>query len=304
MTGQHWKYHFSENPRLPLKEFLDEFQAKPGDVWQASQVAMFQQADQLGYIMEHYRRLRPAASGCNIWQYNESWPTNAYSIVDYYTMPKMAYYRLAQANQTVMLHLEDDSWKLPNHRLQGRLFLCNDGTPLRNIDLCVQGFNLQGQTIFQWCKTADCPTSTTAVGTIDQKIPEALPGRLLLVRLCVSSQGQTLFQGERLFGVPDFSQALHLAKTRFSGSWEVRKTNRGRQLQVRLKNLGTTCAVMLRASLPGLDSHRMCYWHENYLCILPGEERQLYATLAPNADIPPYVLLRGWNTPTQKIPPK
>lgn len=304
LTGQHWKYHFSENHRLPLQGFLDEFQAQPGDVWQASQVAMFQQADQLGYIMEHYRRLSPAASGCNIWQYNESWPTNAYSIVDYYTMPKMAYYRLAQANQTVMLHLEDDGWKLSNHRLKGRLFLCNDGESLCHADLCVQGFDLAGQTIFHWRQTADCLAGTTPVGTLDHKIPKALSGHLLLVRFCVSCQGKTLFQGERLFGVPDFSQALHLEKTRLSGLWNVCKTASGRLLQVRLRNQGASCAVMVRASLPGLDSHRRCYWRQNYLCILPGEERQLCAALDDAADIPPYVLLRGWNVPLQKIPPQ
>ena len=246
----------------------------------------------------------PSASGCNIWQYNESWPTNAYSIVDYYTMPKMAYYRLAQANQTVMLHLEDDSWKLTGQRLQGRLFLCNDGELLHNADLTVQGFDLQGQSIFHWSRTADCPSGTTPIGTLDQEIPKTLPGRLLLVRLCVSCQGKMLFQGERLFGVPDFSQVLHLAKTRLSGSWNVRKTTSGRLLLVRLKNLGASCAVMVRASLPGLDSHRSCYWRTNYICVLPGEERMLCAALDDAAVIPPHVLLRGWNVPLQKIPPQ
>ncbi len=60
--------------------------------------------------LEHWRRLRPRTMGSLIWQLNDCWPVESWSLVDYYLRPKYSYYqvRRAFAPQTLALAGKED----------------------------------------------------------------------------------------------------------------------------------------------------------------------------------------------------
>ena len=123
--GQSWKYHFfMTSGQHDIKRQLEPFAA--GNLAETIQASMLRQADVLRYFMSHYRALFPRATGCFIWQYNEPWPTFAYSIVDYYGRPKMAYYTLKRANAPTLLMVEDEDIVIPDRQYAGKILLVSD----------------------------------------------------------------------------------------------------------------------------------------------------------------------------------
>lgn len=74
--------------------------------------SQFVQADTLAYIMGKYRACVWKSSGVLFWQYNSAWPEGAWSIIDYYGAPKLAYHFLKETCARDALHIEDQDWEL------------------------------------------------------------------------------------------------------------------------------------------------------------------------------------------------
>jgi len=294
--GQSWKYHFTiDYPAKPLKPMLDDFRPESGDRRQLCDMTMFAQADQLGYVMEHYRMRYPVSSGCYIWQYNESWPTNSYSIIDFYSRPKMSYYRLKNANEAVLLFMEDDSWHIKDNKYNGRLSIVSDHAPLKNAKLTVRAMDISGNEIFRKEYCGDYPQGVSQLGEINIKLAQALPGDLLLVKLIAEVDGKTVFDNERLLGMPDFGQALRLPETTLEYTGKVVDAENGEKLLLlNVTNTGKTAALFVRANLPENELYNV-YWSDNYRLIMPGETREFQAKLTAGT-VPGKVTFRGWNT--------
>ena len=294
-TGQHWKYHFTiDCPGRPLAPLLHAFRtADTSDPRRMCGMTMFAQADQLGYVMEHYRANFPFSSGCFIWQYNESWPTNSYSVIDFYTRPKMAYYRLARANSAAMLFLEDESWLIGDGVFRGNLELVCDRALPDGATATVRAADVTGKELFRRDFTGHYGSGVTGLGTVEEKLP-AVPRGLVLVTLRVASGGETLFDNERLFGVPDFSAAFDLPAAELQMERREAALPDGETLlEVAVTNRGGVAALHVRADLPETEL-RGVYWQDNYRTILPGESRIFKAKLTAGT-VPGKVALRGWN---------
>lgn len=79
-----WWHSFKRDQEM-LGEFDDCNEYIPYGQWI--------QAEGLRYILENERRMAPKTSGSMIWQFNEPWPTaDCTTLVDYFGIPKMAYY--------------------------------------------------------------------------------------------------------------------------------------------------------------------------------------------------------------------
>lgn len=302
-AGQHWKYHFTfDHGQRPITPMLENFRPDPEDRRQLSQASMFTQADLLGYVMEHYRRNYPAASGCFIWQYNESWPTNSFGIIDFYTMPKMAYYRLARANRNAVLFLEDASWRIADGKLHGTLFLCNDSALPRDARIAATGIDLHGRVLFAETFAGDRPAGVAELGKIAVTLPDELPGGVLLVLLRITAGDRTLFANERIYGVPDFSRALHLEPAELACRWRsVPLSGDETLISATVENTGKIAALNLRLSADEVD-FRQIYWQDNYFCLAPGECRTITARLTAGAPRPATLTLYGWNHPETRHP--
>ena len=78
------------------------------------------QCEWIRLTLELYRRNKWFSSGILYWMYNDCWPAaNGWSLVDYYAMPKPAYYAFKRCAKPVIASLEQEGDEL-------RVFVCND----------------------------------------------------------------------------------------------------------------------------------------------------------------------------------
>ncbi len=296
-SGQSWNYHFlyrsgGHDVHWPLAFFKAE------TLEEHCQTLMYAQADACGYVMEHYRRNFPRSSGCILWQYNEPWPTFAFSIVDYYGLPKMAYYRLRQANQPLCLSLCDRSFCCQDGMFEADLYIINDhDTP--KLELEAVGMDLDGQVRFHEQAAGHYATGSTFVKSLRCALPTPLNGGLFTVFLKIRDRNKTLFRGERCYGVPDYGALFKLPPVELDCTVKVKAVGmREYAAEVSLCNEGSHVAPGIRFSFADIP-HERVYWHDNYIVLAPGETRRVTARIS--GEMPSVLVCRGWNCRTMEI---
>ena len=101
--GPSWKYHRAQ--MVKLEHYAAPFQSLDvlGEFVSASQRA---QARGIQIAVEHARRHKYAMSGFLVWQLNSPWPGIDWAIVDYYRVPKLAYERLKESANPLLVSLD------------------------------------------------------------------------------------------------------------------------------------------------------------------------------------------------------
>jgi beta-mannosidase len=103
--GHAWEYHragikkllrYAESLRSSSTHDLSGFVA-------ATQKA---QAYGLQVAIEHFRRRKYRTGGAIVWQFNEPWPAISWAIVDFYRRPKLAYEKLGELFNPVLVSLD------------------------------------------------------------------------------------------------------------------------------------------------------------------------------------------------------
>ena len=255
MQGPALEYHFYNRVNVyDLAKPLDGFEFDGMEKF--CQASMFAQADAAGYMMEHYRRLFPRASGCFFWQYNEPWPTCSWSVVDYYGVPKMALYAMKRANAPVLLSLQDDSWQCAGGALQAQWFITCDrefsGTA------ALKAVSGNGEVLFTREVSGTWKTGTVQLGEINEKLPQGI------VIVFFTLNGESA--GCRIYGVPDHKQAFALPPARVTAA-----VNNGK---IVLTNTGNIPALKVKIAFAGAadKSYRL---EDNYISLAPGEHREI-----------------------------
>ena len=289
MHGQALRYHFfndvpgdKRNLLAPLGVFAIR------NMKELCQASMFAQADAVSYAMEHYRRRSPTSSGCFIWQYNEPWPTCAWSIVDFYSRPKMAYYALKRANAPLMLSLEDESWCVQED-FTAVCHLVNDGEETSG--RCVfRLMDIHGNVLAEKSIDGKWPCGSTAVGHLRLSRPTPCEN-LLLARLEYHGENGCRFRNTRIYGAPNYRNAFLLPQAM------VKATPlecQGGRLRYELYNVSEVAALNVCARLECLPESE-CFWSDNYITLLPGESTVLEVTPARMPASVPRLRLSAWN---------
>jgi len=299
-NGQAWRYHFTYNhSSRPLQPMVDMFAPTPGNRRHYSQCTMFCQADQLSYVMAHYRKKFPVASGCYIWQYNESFPTNSFSIIDFYSMPKIAYYALAKSNEPVILFAEDESWRLQDNKVQTKLYLVSDSEALSGAAATFALYDINGAVLLEKTFRGDFAAGTTELGEIAGTLAHTPEQAVVIGRLTlVDKAGQVRFCSERLYGAPTLEKALHLPEVKLTVESFSEQQGNETILTVKVTNPGKLAALNVRTAVKNVDLTQV-FWQQNYQHILPGESRTFTARIT-GKPMPFYAVeVYGWNHPEE-----
>lgn len=111
-----------------------------------------------------YRTKRPVNSGAMFWMYSDPWPTGSWAVVDWYGLPKPAYYAAKRAARPLQI-----GWKNRADENGWQLVACNDTLEAFNGTLCFGEENLKGES--KWSRTvpvsvpANASTVLTEIGT-------------------------------------------------------------------------------------------------------------------------------------------
>jgi beta-mannosidase len=173
-----WQYHHAELGKLRryARPWLKDEPASLDRFIEATQKA---QAFGLQVAIEHFRRRKYRASGTLFWQFNEPWPAICWSVVDYYRRPKLAYHKLEQIYNPILISLDYPLIEYrPGTLLRAEIWAIND--LLQSFENCWLQISLDSEEIFS--QTIDLPPdSCRLIGLIEHPLPNG--GRRLEARL-------------------------------------------------------------------------------------------------------------------------
>jgi beta-mannosidase len=121
----------------------------PADLDQYVLYSQTAQAEGLKLAVEHYRRRKPHCSGALVWQLNDCWPAQSWAYIDYYGIPKAAYYALRRAFAPVLASFRDTAEE------GVELWVCNDTRDVVRATLTVRHESLSGGLLFEDTVDAD-----------------------------------------------------------------------------------------------------------------------------------------------------
>lgn len=108
-----WRFRYKDNPYNTLVEDYLDIQKSAAeilfgecnDVKDFLKKAMTAHAEILKAEIEHQRRRKWVNSGFMFWMYSDIWPTGTWAVVDYYQVPKPAYYSVMRAFQPLLVSI-------------------------------------------------------------------------------------------------------------------------------------------------------------------------------------------------------
>ena len=280
--GPSFDYHFFHHTAphdlwKPVREWFGV-----DKIEQVCQASMMAQADVVQYQLEHYRRLFPRAAGCIHWQYNEPWPTGAWSTVDYYGRAKIAHYAMGHACQPVLLSLKDDSWACEGKKFTGEWFITCDHDFAGSASLTIIAGD--GTVLYDHIQNGRWETGTFLL----KKVSFGLPSHPTLLLALFRINGE--YTSHRLYGCPDFKTAFRLPPTSLTIS---RIDKQG----IAITNKGSVPAINVHLDFPKWAPKEYIL-SDDYLCLAPGETRRLKLLASPAASATAKIRLAGWNVPT------
>ena len=266
-------------------------------------LSQFTQWEGLRYIVESGRRRKYACGGTIPWQFNEPWPNlSCTNSVDYYTIPKQAYYAVQNAYAPVLVSAKYDKlgWK-PGETFSAELWVTNSGKGMPGgVEYLIA--DLHGKPLLSGQFSPDIPENgTRRAGLIEWTVPEGFEQIFLLHIRAVDEAGELLAENIYFFSSarePIFAPLLHLPKTnlRVLGSEQV-KGQEDTHLYISLLNEGDAYAVFVRA-LPE-DNRTEVYFKSNYVMIAPGARITIESLLTKSVS---RFSIAGWNTEPASIP--
>ncbi len=106
-----WRDRLMENPYAAIRlsfadleyKFASELYGTPADLDDFIAKGMLMHAQSLQCECEYQRAGKGVTSGFLNWMYSEVWPSGTWSVVDYYTEPKAAYYQMKRSYAPVLM---------------------------------------------------------------------------------------------------------------------------------------------------------------------------------------------------------
>jgi len=108
--GPAWTYHRAQIEKLrhyaQARNLKSEIRNQKSDIETFVEASQRAQARGIQIAVEHARRRKYATSGFLVWQFNSPWPAIDWALVDYYRTPKLAYHRLAEIANPLLVSLD------------------------------------------------------------------------------------------------------------------------------------------------------------------------------------------------------
>ncbi len=122
-----WEYRFADNPYNTLEETYLGIQTnianglfgKFDNVKEFLKKAMTGQYEILRSEIEHQRIRKWYSGGVMFWMYSDIWPTGTWAVVDYYELPKPAYYGIKKAFEPLIISIQKYNGRI-------RVYIIND----------------------------------------------------------------------------------------------------------------------------------------------------------------------------------
>lgn len=262
-----WNDRLRDNPyaaiRIPFAErqamYVADMYGAAASLEDFTAKAMLIHAEMLAAEVDYARSKRGKTSGIINWMFSDIWPTGTWSIVDYYTEPKQAYYALRRAYAPLRAAFVQAA----NGRQE--LFVMNDTRQERTFSLEYGEKTIDGKCL--WSRTL---TGSVKAGTVEKLPLEAE----------TQAFGTYLYAIGSIGGAPvkTLYSVNFWRNVEFASDYEVQKEQLSEnRISVHIK--AKQFAKSLFLSHP---ENYHCIYSDNYLDLEAGEE----ATVTITSDAP------------------
>jgi beta-mannosidase len=223
------------------------------------------QADTVSRTVSHYRRL-PHSGGVIVWNYTSAWPSVCWALVDWYRRPKQGYYALRRAFAPVLLGI--DALDEALSRFVAFVSVDRPGTLGGNVTLSLvdiaTGVELERREAHV---TLEGPASVDAL-TFELPTSCDRKRHALVARLW--------YRGA--FGQRELREVRYLGPVRELAFGDSASANT-QSLQATWTEKGVHLVSRRWRLRVGVESFEApVVWDDNYIDLLPGEERDLALT--------------------------
>lgn len=301
-----WEHHhafnsFGKDNWLCRPEYVNLF-GNPPDLETEVRLSQFMQSEGLRYACQSMRRKLWRRSACAIWSYNEPWPNAAHGcFVDYYGIPKMAYYYVKKSYSPIDASIEHDGLFIQPGKTPPMRFWAVNQTPekISNCTMQINYFDLAGALHHTQTKIFDLkPETSVLICDSDFTVPDSLPGKIIFAQVKLISMAQTLSNNIYVFASGSESSALKglmaapkcelsVSAERFSGS-------------IKIVNRSVIPALFVRLKAVNADDNKRVYFSDNYF-IIPGGSETIVNIQSKRDPLGNIFEIDAWNADKIKI---
>ncbi|HEX3720417.1 MAG TPA: glycoside hydrolase family 2 TIM barrel-domain containing protein [Verrucomicrobiae bacterium] len=311
-----WSFHAGGGPFKHLDIFTEALQKRLGEatgVEDYSRKAQVMAYDGERAMFEAYGRNKFDSTGVIQWMMNNAWPSMIWHLYDYYLRPGGGYFGAKKACEPIHIQYsyDDRSIVVVNNyykdfqHLKATARLYNlDAAEKFSREAAVEIAANKSERIF----TLPEPAGLTPVYFLKLTLEDARGATVSRNFYWLSTQPDTLGEpkeGSDWYYTPtrqfaDFRALNSLGPADLKISATTARKGEEDITTVKLKNTGKSPAFFTRLKVErgaGGEEILPVLWEDNYLSLLPGEEREISATYAAKSlgGATPSVEMEGWN---------
>jgi len=307
-----WEYHCGRRQFNTLKRYkaaLDERYGKVKNIEDFAQTAQLANYEAMRAMFEAFAVNKYQSTGIIQWMLNSAWPGMYWQLYDYYLRPNGAFYaaRKAAAPLQIIYNYVDKNIYINNDYFEDR----------SAIIARIRIFNMDSKNILDENMDINIPANAAQLIYKLPQLPHLTGVYFLDLRLIEDSEMLAhnfywLSTKEDVMDFPasnwfvtlvkeyaDFTALRKLTPASVKSDFKFRREGDKRQISLNLHNCGKNIAFFIDFDVLGKNGQPVLpvFWDDNYISLLPGEERTVtayfYERDLQGAD--PGLNISGWN---------
>ena len=315
---KYWEYHTGRNEFTTLDRFLKSLSNRYGESKSIEEFAYKSQVSNYELMrptFEAFIANKPISTGLIQWKLNSAWPELIWQLYDTYLEPNGAFYAVRKACtplHAIYRYGFDD------------IYLGNeDLSDASGITVKIRIFDINSKEIFNDKWTGDIKTNTskfifklpeiknlTSVYFLDLRVYNSKNEEVDNSTYWLSEKKDVLdYDAAKKMPWPyytptkqyaDYTALNKLAKVELTYDYQLSKDEKNGTVTLKVKNPSETIAFFIYMDVVDSATGKPVlpvYWDDNYVSLLPGEERTYKATyfLRDSGDTKPLVKINAWN---------
>jgi len=308
-----WDYHCGMYEFADLSRFtkaINERYGKPESIEEFDKKAQAMNYELMRPMFEAFQVNKKQSTGVVQWMLNAAWPKMYWQLYDYYLIPTAAFYAVQKACAPLQL-----IYNYGNHNI----YAINDYLyNVENLTAQIQVLDINSKLIFEANKTFNAApdssaslfdlqslTNLTSTYFINLNLYNSNKKQISTNFYWLSTQEETLDYesdlGEFAFHTPskqfaDLKTLEQLPTITLNASYYIKKEKEEQKVVVTLNNNNACIAFLINLKLIDKTNKEVIvpvFWEDNFISLLPHEERTLQATFNTDADVE--IKIEGWN---------
>jgi exo-1,4-beta-D-glucosaminidase len=317
-----WLYHAAGGQFTKLLDrfntALSQRYGAPKDVEDYTFTSQLMTYENERAMFEAYRRNEYVSTGIIQWMFNNAWPSIYWHLFDWYLRPAGGYFGTKKANEPVhaIYSYDDQSVAVVNSN--------KSRSAIRGARLSAKVLGLNGNVLMSRDTTLDIPADSSmrlftlakpaalsgnATYFVDLRLKNSAGASLSNNFYWLSTKQDVLSDSSTWYMTPvnsyaDFTQLRQLPAATVKATTSFSSVGGAGRARVTLTNTGASIAFFIRLQVTGKNGEEALpvTWDDNYVTLLPGEQRVLTASYRVK-DLnggAPALVLNGWNVPFLK----